>query len=174
MNLTVDPKSIDINIHPTKTEIKFDDEHTLYALLRSAIKHSLGQFNIAPVLDFDRDNNLDTPYNYQQKVAQKPNVEIDRAFNPFREENNPSNVNHSYKKENTNGWESLYVGLESKGNSNSGDFDELHFESENEERTEAFLFIPASMSPQNNGRRWGHLSGLQDPELLPWRGRQDA
>ena len=76
LNLTVDPKSIDINIHPTKTEIKFDDEHTLYALLRSAIKHSLGQFNIAPVLDFDRDNNLDTPYNYQQKVAQKPNVEI--------------------------------------------------------------------------------------------------
>ena len=135
LNLTVDPKSIDINIHPTKTEIKFDDEHTLYALLRSAIKHSLGQFNIAPVLDFDRDNNLDTPYNYQQKAAQKPNVEIDRAFNPFREENNPSNGNHSYKKENTNGWESLYVGLESKGNSNSGDFDELHFESENEELT---------------------------------------
>jgi DNA mismatch repair protein MutL len=135
LNLTVDPKSIDINIHPTKTEIKFDDEHTLYALLRSAIKHSLGQFNIAPVLDFDRDNNLDTPYNYQQKVAQKPNVEIDRAFNPFREENNPSNGNHSYKKENTNGWESLYVGLESKGNSNSGDFNELHFESENEELT---------------------------------------
>jgi len=135
LNLTVDPKSIDINIHPTKTEIKFDDEHTLYALLRSAIKHSLGQFNIAPVLDFDRDNNLDTPYDYQQKAAQKPNVEIDRAFNPFREENNPSNGNHSYKKENTNGWESLYVGLESKGNSNSGDFDELHFESENEELT---------------------------------------
>ena len=51
LNLTVDPKTIDINIHPTKTEIKFDDEHTLYAILRSSIKHSLGQFNIAPVLD---------------------------------------------------------------------------------------------------------------------------
>src|SRR5690606_12470783 len=44
LNLTVDPKSIDINIHPTKTEIKFDDEHTLYAILRSSVKHSLGQF----------------------------------------------------------------------------------------------------------------------------------
>ena len=52
LNLTVDPKSIDINIHPTKTEIKFDDEHMLYAILRSSVKHSLGQFNIAPVLDF--------------------------------------------------------------------------------------------------------------------------
>ena len=53
LNLRVDPKSIDINIHPTKTEIKFDDEYTLYAILRSSVKHSLGQFNIAPVLDFE-------------------------------------------------------------------------------------------------------------------------
>jgi DNA mismatch repair protein MutL len=52
-----------ISIFPTKTEIKFDDEHALYAILRSSIKHSLGQFNVAPVLDFDRDANLDTPYN---------------------------------------------------------------------------------------------------------------
>ena len=64
----VNPQSIDINIHPTKTEIKFDDEHTLYALLRSAVKHSLGQFNIAPVLDFKRDPNLDTPYHFNQNV----------------------------------------------------------------------------------------------------------
>jgi DNA mismatch repair protein MutL len=52
-----------ISIHPTK-EIKFDDEHALYAILRASIKHSLGQFN-APVLDFDRDANLDTPYHYK-------------------------------------------------------------------------------------------------------------
>jgi DNA mismatch repair protein MutL len=56
--------TIDINIHPTKTEIKFDDEHALYAILRASIKHSLGQFNVAPVLDFDRDANLD-PYHYK-------------------------------------------------------------------------------------------------------------
>ena len=130
--LSVDPHSIDINIHPTKTEIKFDDEHTLYAILRSAVKHSLGQFNIAPVLDFDRDNNLDTPYNYQQKTAQSPTVEVDRGFNPFREEKTSSKANHSFKKESTNGWESLYVGLESKGNAGSEDLSEFHFESENE------------------------------------------
>jgi DNA mismatch repair protein MutL len=45
--LTVPPNTIDINIHPTKTEIKFDDEHALYAILRASIKHSLGQFNVA-------------------------------------------------------------------------------------------------------------------------------
>jgi len=132
--LTVDPKSIDINIHPTKTEIKFDDEHTMYAILRSAVKHSLGQFSIAPVLDFERDNNLDTPYGYKNKSAQNPMVEVDRGFNPFKEEKTSSNKGVAYKKEN-NGWESLYVGLESKGNTEREDFSELHFESDNEEQT---------------------------------------
>ena len=56
--MEVDPKSIDINIHPTKTEIKFDDEHSIYAILRSSIKHSLGQFNIAPILDFNHDKSM--------------------------------------------------------------------------------------------------------------------
>src|SRR5690606_5027876 len=59
--LEVDPASVDINIHPTKTEVKFEDEHSLYAILRSTIKHSLGQFAVAPVLDFDHGRNLDTP-----------------------------------------------------------------------------------------------------------------
>ena len=76
LNLTVDPKTIDINIHPTKTEIKFDDEHTLYAILRSAVKHSLGQFNIAPVLDFEHQSSLNTPYNYKDKKASTPAIEV--------------------------------------------------------------------------------------------------
>jgi len=133
--LTVNPKSIDINIHPTKTEIKFDDEHTLYAILRSAVKHSLGQFNIAPVLDFEHDSNLDTPYNYQKKVAQTPMVEVDRAFNPFREEKPSGTTKPNYKKESAKSWESLYVGLESKSNGDSEEFSEVHFESEDETLT---------------------------------------
>ena len=130
LNLNVDPQSIDINIHPTKTEIKFDDEHTLYALLRSAVKHSLGQFNIAPVLDFERDPNLDTPYNYNQKESGTPLIEVDRTFNPFHEERNTSVKSSSYRKEPTSGWESLYVGLESKGTKTQHDFSEVHFESD--------------------------------------------
>ncbi len=86
LNLTVDPKSIDINIHPTKTEIKFDDEHTLYAILRSAVKHSLGQFNIAPVLDFEHQSSLNTPYDYKDKTASTPAIEVDRSFNPFSDD----------------------------------------------------------------------------------------
>ena len=109
--LDVPPHTIDINIHPTKTEIKFDDEHSLYAILRSSIKHSLGQFNVAPVLDFDRDPNLDTPYQYQQKEAEVPTIQVDRGFNPFAEDK-PNKQFSSYKKPVTqNNWESMYVGL---------------------------------------------------------------
>ena len=113
--LEVPPHTIDINIHPTKTEIKFDDEHALYAILRSTIKHSLGQFNVAPVLDFDRDPNLDTPYQYQNKEAEYPTVQVDRSFNPFTEEKSNKSFGSgtmTYKKpEAQPNWESLYVGL---------------------------------------------------------------
>ncbi|MBC7524283.1 MAG: DNA mismatch repair endonuclease MutL [Flavobacterium sp.] len=112
--LKVPPNTIDINIHPTKTEIKFDDEHALYSILRSSIKHSLGQFSVAPVLDFDRDPNLDTPYEYKNATAQYPKVEVDRSYNPFSDEKQHQNNfgNSTYKKsENTPNWESLYVGL---------------------------------------------------------------
>ena len=128
LNLTVDPQTIDINIHPTKTEIKFDDEHTLYALLRSAVKHSLGQFNIAPVLDFERDPSLDTPYSYKNNDTSVPKVEVDKSFNPFQEETKTRAT--PYKKEPVANWESLYVGLESKGTKTQQDFSEVHFESE--------------------------------------------
>ncbi|SEG49130.1 DNA mismatch repair endonuclease MutL [Flavobacterium urumqiense] len=109
--LTVPPNTIDINIHPTKTEIKFDDEHALYAILRASIKHSLGQFNVAPVLDFDRDSNLDTPYHYKDLKGATPTIQVDGNFNPFSEEK-PSKQFASYRKpEPTANWESLYVGL---------------------------------------------------------------
>ena len=84
--LSVPPNSIDINIHPTKTEIKFDDEQALYSILRSAIKHSLGQFNVAPVLDFHRDEELDVPYEFKDKEAETPLIEIDTHYNPFTNE----------------------------------------------------------------------------------------
>lgn len=116
--LTVPPHTIDINIHPTKTEIKFDDEHALYAILRSAIKHSLGQFNVAPVLDFDRDPNLDTPYQYQNKEAEFPTIQVDRSYNPFAEDKPSKSFSSSpsYKKpEAQPNWESLYVGLKQTG-----------------------------------------------------------
>lgn len=128
--LQVPPHTIDINIHPTKTEIKFDDEHSLYAILRSAVKHSLGQFNVAPVLDFERDSNLDTPYQYKDKEADFPTIQVDSSFNPFANDKPAAKSLSSfgsYKKEtSTASWESLYVGLKQE----TQELEQFSFESE--------------------------------------------
>jgi len=125
--LEVDPGSIDINIHPTKTEVKFDDEHTLYAILRSTIKHSLGQFNVVPALDFEQDRNLDTPYSFKDKGVVQPKVQVDRGFNPFAE--NGGTTVQIPKKKSAKGWENLYIGLDSKVGQDL-DLGSVHFESE--------------------------------------------
>ncbi|CEN34755.1 DNA mismatch repair endonuclease MutL [Capnocytophaga cynodegmi] len=116
IQLEVDPSSIDINIHPTKTEVKFEDEHSIYALLKSAVKHSLGQFNIAPTLDFNRDASFDIPYNYKDKEPIFPKIEIDPDFNPFKEEiksKNSYSNNYSYHSKKQPAWESLYSEIDS-------------------------------------------------------------
>ncbi len=84
LQIQIDPKTIDINIHPTKTEIKFEEEHNIYAIINSMVKHSLGMFQVSPVLDFNRDSGLDIPYNQEQITPKKiPSLEIDSSFNPF-------------------------------------------------------------------------------------------
>lgn len=128
--LDVPPHTIDINIHPTKTEIKFDDEHALYAILRSAIKHSLGQFNVAPVLDFERDPNLDTPYHFKDAAAVLPTVEVDQAFNPFGDPRPSKPAMASYRKEPAPQWQSLYADLKHDTEVVSAAFPEVAFESE--------------------------------------------
>ncbi|WP_375324947.1 DNA mismatch repair endonuclease MutL [Flagellimonas sp. GZD32] len=131
--LEVDASSIDINIHPTKTEVKFDDENTLYAILRSTIKHSLGQFNVAPVLDFDHDPNLDTPYAYKEKGAVLPKVTVDAAFNPFQETvKSKTSGGSSFQKQSAKGWENLYEGLEKEVDEEQ--FSSLIIESESDEQ----------------------------------------
>lgn len=101
--LTLDPKTIDINIHPTKTEVKFEEEQSLYAILKSAVKHSLGMFQITPTLDFDRDPNLDTPYNTSTTTPNTPRVEVDRSFNPFQEK-----TVQQFSSKVSPSWEGLY------------------------------------------------------------------
>ena len=130
--LEVDPKSIDINIHPTKTEIKFDDEHALYAILKSSIKHSLGQFNVAPILDFERDSELDTPYDYKNKEINNPQIEVDRNFNPFKNEGISGSSytgGGNFRREKPAEWESLYSGMQQETQTDV-DVKQIEFESE--------------------------------------------
>jgi DNA mismatch repair protein MutL len=160
--LQVPPNTIDINIHPTKTEIKFDDEHALYAILRSAVKHSLGQFNVAPVLDFDRDANLDTPYHYKNLDGALPTIQLDGNFNPFSEEMpNKSYGSNSYREpaKQTSSWESLYVGLKHDTASIAGN-DDMQFE--NEEVT-ASLFDESDIDKAVNKTYQIHRKYIVNP-----------
>ncbi len=81
--LTVDPSKIDINIHPTKTEVKFEEDQSIFAILKSSIKHSLGVFQILPSIDFDNNSIIETPYDFKNKIPNYPTLEIDSKFNPF-------------------------------------------------------------------------------------------
>lgn len=84
LNLKLSPDWIDINIHPTKTEIKFEDEYALYAVLLSSVKRALGAHNIAPSLDFNQEGNLnpDPPKSWDKIAA--PEIKVDPNFNPFK------------------------------------------------------------------------------------------
>lgn len=87
--LELDPEKIDVNIHPQKTEVKFDDEHLIFALLRSTVKKSLGIYNVAPSLDFERDTKMEAFLGKKSASSQSfkmPDIAVERDFNPFREE----------------------------------------------------------------------------------------
>ncbi len=84
INLQIDPKLIDINIHPTKTEIKFEDEQAIYAIMRACIKRSLGQYNIAPSLDFAQELSFDIPLSMSKAtILKQPQIKVDTSYNPF-------------------------------------------------------------------------------------------
>ena len=107
--LHVNPKKIDINIHPSKTEVKFEDEQSLYAILRSSIKHSLGIFQVSPTLDFEKDSSMETPYSFKEKDPSSPKISVNSNFNPFKNnlssysfESNQNNRQIEFESEITN------------------------------------------------------------------------
>lgn len=91
--LEIDPDRIDINIHPQKTEIKFEDEALIFALIRSTVKRSLGVYNVAPSLDFDKDERQNPLFHIQKEQylsqhqsKKAPPIEVSRDYNPFKQE----------------------------------------------------------------------------------------
>jgi len=113
--IDIDPSKIDINVHPTKTEIKYEDDKAIYAILRSAVKRSLGRFNIAPSLDFEQETGFDsliTPKPLEE--IQVPTINFNPNFNPFDDGTPKSNRSYSYperlEKKNSipQNWDTLY------------------------------------------------------------------
>jgi len=109
--LDVDPKTIDINIHPTKTEVKFEDDKAIYAFLRSTVKKSLGQFNISPSLDFNQEAHLyNMPLKPQDGIIRQPTIKVDTNYNPFKTEDKSYTQPASTERELSNNanWEKMY------------------------------------------------------------------
>lgn len=84
IGLQVDPSRIDVNIHPTKTEVKFVDEHALFAILRSAVKRALGQFSLATELSFDTPEEFNIPPAPKGYTPPQPKISYNPDYNPFR------------------------------------------------------------------------------------------
>ncbi|MEJ7778619.1 MAG: DNA mismatch repair endonuclease MutL [Daejeonella sp.] len=111
--IDIDPSKIDINVHPTKTEIKYQDEKAIYAIIRSAVKRSLGKYNISPTLDFNQETGFSqmiTPKAQEDIIP--PQISYNPSFNPFSETKNEREIpflrNTGEGRNVTKNWGSLY------------------------------------------------------------------
>ncbi|TXB65353.1 DNA mismatch repair endonuclease MutL [Vicingus serpentipes] len=118
INLKIDPSKIDINIHPTKTEIKFEDERSIYAIIRTSVKQALGKYNISPTLDFEQETSFDIPLSKRMDTIKAPTIKVNPNYNPFSTDVSSSNkssnngaIRAAAKQESKN-WESLYDNFE--------------------------------------------------------------
>ena len=113
---TVNPEDIDVNIHPTKTEIKFENEQAIWQILAAAVKESIGVFNDVPSIDFDVQGQPDIPvFDHTSKAAVAPKVEYNPHYNPFKES---APVLMSRPVQN---WEELYENLQPEPAQDEGD-----------------------------------------------------
>ena len=115
----VDPSTIDINIHPTKTEIKFEDERSTWHIIQASLREAIGKFNLMPSIDFDQSGSINIPISPARgSNIPEPEIQVNPRFNPFeRGQDRDFGGAHSYREEqNLDNWQSLYRGFEGDKN----------------------------------------------------------
>ncbi len=122
--MEADPASIDINIHPTKTEIKFEDERSIWQILMASVREALGRFNIVPSLDFENEALIDIPVRSSvNRMPAPPPIEINASYDPFKSDesyNEKSGFVERFERENVASWEKLYTTLEKENEDPEG------------------------------------------------------
>ena len=140
----VNPNDIDVNIHPTKTEIKFENEQAIWQILMAAVKESIGMFNDVPSIDFDTEDKPDIPVYNPDVVssASAPKISLNPHYNPFK--SSPSSGKPTAVKPVDEQWEQLYEGL---NHQDSVEREADIFESESETEINTSQSILAEKSP---------------------------
>jgi len=113
----IDPASIDVNIHPTKTEVKFEDEGAIWQILHAAVRESLGRFSLTPSLDFETMGVVEIPVLTKNTEIHIPEINVNRDYNPFEEEDKQKffpKFHPSLNKNNALNWDKLYDGFQNE------------------------------------------------------------
>lgn len=106
---TIDPSHMDVNIHPSKTEVKFEDEQAIWQILLASVKKAIGKNNLSPSLDFDTEGVIDIPVLTNGTEIRQPTIDTNPAFNPFEGESTYERKQSTpYKDERFEGWEQLF------------------------------------------------------------------
>ena len=109
--MEVDPQTIDVNIHPTKTEINFQDIKSIYAILHAAVKQSIGKFNLSPSLDFEVEQGLTYDPIDENRPVKQPTITVNPEYNPF-EKKTAAQTQFTFPSKHTpsvRGWQDLYA-----------------------------------------------------------------
>lgn len=142
--LEIPPERIDINIHPTKTEIKFEDDYAVFAQLRAAARHALGQHQVTPTLNFDKEEDWDVPILDKKRPVSLPEIEVDSTYNPFETEKESP---FSQKSK-------IHYSPPSAPPSRGGDYQ--YYEIEKESEQQQVIEIESSLHMTPNAMQWNN------------------
>lgn len=179
-----DPASIDVNIHPTKTEVKFEDQQAIWQILNATVKESLGKNNVVPSIDFDQQGNIGIPPLRKNTQVTPPSVDVDPNFNPFegqgaaKRTERPIPHQPDQNKDNLMNWEKLYDDFESENEQGAIKFTSKASFQSNEEPEKAekagekffqfkekFILTPVKSGLMIIDQRKAHISILYDQFL---------